>query len=100
MKIVPDQDSNPIAFPAELDRICAVAFEDNVPPWRNDQLWQVAGITIDYLVYRHGNQLDIVKKIAAKIGRLIDSIDPLLDRLETYLLPMSIPLLSGRRCIL
>jgi len=78
---VPDLLGNPLVFPSELDRVCAVAFEDNAPSWRDDQLWQAAVNTLQYLIARHRYQMEEVKETADRIKYLIDSIDEPLDRL-------------------
>jgi hypothetical protein len=74
-----DSLSNIKAFFPGVDRVCAVKFEDNAPPWRNDQLWQVADNTLYYLMYLHGHQLDQVKETAGSIKGQIESIDGMLD---------------------
>jgi hypothetical protein len=78
---VPDQKRNFDDIISELGKECAVAFEDNAPPWRNDQLWQAAENTLHYLIYRHSHRLDQVKKAAGSIKNLVASIDLPLDRL-------------------
>jgi len=77
----PDSLGSITPFFPGVDRVCAVRFEDNAPPWRNDQLWQAANNTLQYLIYHYPHQLDQVKKTADSIKNLIASIDLPLDRL-------------------
>ena len=70
-----------IFFPSGLDRVCAGAFEDNAPSWRNDRLWQAAAGTFQYLISRHQYQMDEVRETAYTVRHLMNSIDASLDRL-------------------
>ncbi len=81
IQTVAEQFCNSIALPSGLDRVCAVAFEDNAPSWRNDQLWQAADSTLHYLIDRHRHHLAQVKGTAECIKGLLSSIDNVLDRL-------------------
>ena len=64
-----------------VESVCVGAYEDNAPPWRNEQLWQAADSTLQYLINRYRHQLDHVQKIAKDINLLLASIDATLDRL-------------------
>jgi hypothetical protein len=65
-----------------IEPVCVGAYEDNAPPWRNDQLWQAADSTMAYLVRRHWHQLYQVKETASQIKNMFESIDAPLDRLS------------------
>jgi len=81
MKTVPDQLCSSIAAPSRVDRVCVGVYEDNAPPWCNDQLWQAADSTLQNLAWRHRHQLDQVKETADYIKSMLASIDDSLDRL-------------------
>jgi hypothetical protein len=71
--------SRPASFFSGVDRVCAVGFEDNAPPWRNEQLWQAADNTLQYLIYHYQYQLDQIIETADSIKILVASIDSPLD---------------------
>ncbi|MCK5783741.1 MAG: hypothetical protein KAH06_04800 [Desulfobacterales bacterium] len=62
--------------------VCVGAYEDNAPPWCNDQLWQAANSTMAYLACRYRHSLYQVKETAGHINSLLVFIDEPLDWLS------------------